>query len=228
MISVVLADGRTCQHDAGVCALDVVRDLSTTLASKSVLCQIDGVLSDLSRTLSDGARVEFIDSQHDAALEVIRHDCAHVLAQAVQHLYPDAKPTIGPAIKNGFFYDFAREQPFTPEDLSKIESYMRKLIAQKQPFVRTEWTRQQAIEYYQNRGEPYKIELIGAIPEGETISFYQQGDFLDLCRGPHMRHTGDIGQAFKLTHIAGSYWRGDSKIPCYNAFMVLHFQQGRR
>jgi threonyl-tRNA synthetase len=164
---------------------------------------------DLRAPPPEGGR--YITREDAAALPLIRHDCAHVLAQAVMQLYPNTQPTIGPAIDDGFFYDFWRETPFTPEDLQKIEKRMRRLVKQNIPFVREVWTREQALAHYAN--EPFKAELTQAIPEGEEISFYRQGDFLDLCRGPHQRHTGDVGQAFCLTRVAGSYWRGDSSRP---------------
>ena len=155
--------------------------------------------------------MEFIVRDDEAALGLIRHDCAHILAQAVLHLFPDAKPTIGPVIENGFYYDFYRKDPFTPDDLTKLEEEMHKLVAQKIPLRREVWSRDKAREHY--RQERFKLELVEAIPDGEEVSFYRQGDFLDLCRGPHMRHTGDTGAAFRLTHVAGSYWRGDSSQP---------------
>ncbi len=209
-IKIILNDGSQRQFEQNSTALAAVKQISTSLAKKTTLCKINGELSDLSSLLHDGDTVEFIDRTDDIAVGVIRHDCAHVLAQAVQHLFPDAQPTIGPAIANGFYYDFSRETPFTPEDLEKIEVKMRQLIQEKIPFERFEYTRQEALAYYTERNEPYKQELIHVIADDQKISFYQQGDFLDLCRGPHMRHTGDVGVAFKLTHLAGSYWKGNS------------------
>lgn len=210
-INITLLDGSVRQLPNGGTAADLAKSISSSLAQKSVVCKINGNLADVSTVLQENDTVELIDRHSDEALEVIRHDCAHVLAQAVQHIFPDAQPTIGPAIEHGFYYDFYRETPFTPDDLAAIEKRMRQLVQEKIPFERLLWEREQAIDYYQKRQEPYKVELVEAIPAGEAISFYRQGDFLDLCRGPHTRHTGDVGVAFKLTHLAGSYWRGDSK-----------------
>lgn len=213
MPTITLPDGNTRTIEAGASAAQLAAQIAPSLAKRAVACSVDGELADLSFTFACDASVHFITREDDAALALIRHDCAHILAQAVQHLYTDVQPTIGPVVDNGFFYDFHREQPFTPEDLEKIEQHMHELVAQKIPFVREVWQREAAHTYYAERGEPFKCELVEAIPAGEEISFYRQGDFLDLCRGPHMRHTGDVGAAFKLTHIAGSYWRGDASKP---------------
>ena len=141
----------------------------------------------------------------------MQNDCAHILAEAVQELFPGTQVTIGPAIENGFYYDFAREQPFTPDDLETIQAKMREIINRDEPFIREEWDRDVAIEFFENKGEAYKAELIRDLPESETISIYRQGDWLDLCRGPHMPSTGRIGTAFKLMSVAGAYWRGDHR-----------------
>ncbi|MGI9297155.1 MAG: threonine--tRNA ligase [Gammaproteobacteria bacterium] len=174
-----------------------------------VACRADGALRDIYLPPPADCVLEFVRREDSDALELIRHDCAHLLAQAAAQLFPDAMPTIGPATANGFYYDFYRETPFTPEDLHSLETRMRELAAQKIPVRREVWTRDAARAHYQNR--PFKLELLDAIDDAAEISFYRQGDFLDLCRGPHMRHTGDAGAAFKLTHVAGSYWRGDSR-----------------
>ena len=210
-ISVKLKDGAERYFPAGQTGQDVAAAISPSLAKRAVACRIDGVLTDIELPLPDSCALEFIARDDEAALELIRHDCAHILAQAVLHLFPDAKPTIGPVIENGFYYDFYREDPFTPDDLTKLEEEMHKLVAQKIPLTREVWSRDKAREHY--RQERFKLELVEAIPDGEAVSFYRQGDFLDLCRGPHMRHTGDTGAAFRLTHVAGSYWRGDSNQP---------------
>ena len=213
MAVITLPDGSTKTVAAGSNALQLAAEIAPSLAKQAVACLVNEQLADLSTVLENDSAVCFIKRDSEEALTLIRHDCAHVLAQAVQHLYPDAQPTIGPVIKEGFFYDFYREQPFTPEDLEKIEHHMRTLVQQKIPFEREVWSRDEATAYYQQRKEAFKCELIEAIPADENVSFYRQGDFMDLCRGPHMRHTGDVGTAFKLTHIAGSYWRGDSTRP---------------
>ena len=208
-IRITLADGGTRSVAAGSLAADLADALGI---QDAVACTMDGALRDLDSPLAADCALHFVRRQDDDALPLIRHDCAHLLAQAVGQLFPDASPTIGPAIDDGFYYDFFRpDAPFTADDLGKIEERMRELMAQKIPLRREEWTRDKALDFY--REQPFKTELIQAIPEEETVSFYRQGDFIDLCRGPHMRHTGDVGAAFKLTHVAGSYWRGDSSRP---------------
>jgi threonyl-tRNA synthetase len=173
--------------------------------------RLDGRLVDLSRSIEDDASVSFVTRRDPEALEMIRHDTAHVLAEAVQSLFPGTQVTIGPAIENGFYYDFARNEPFTLDDLPAIEERMREIIARDAPFRREVWDRDEAIAFFQSKGERYKAELIQDLPITETITLYAQGDWIDLCRGPHMRSTGDIGQAFKLTKVAGAYWRGDHR-----------------
>ncbi len=212
-IHITLNNGDARSYPAGTVAADIAADISSSLGKNAVSCKINGTLRDIYLPLNEDGTVEFITRDDDAALELIRHDCAHLLAQAVRQLFPDAQPTIGPVIDNGFFYDFHRAAPFTPEDLAVIEKRMVELAAQKISVRREEWTRAEARAYYEKNSEPFKVELVDAIPDDETVSFYRQGDFLDLCRGPHMRHTGDVGTAFKLTHVAGSYWRGDSRRP---------------
>ena len=208
-IRITLADGGTRSVAVGSLAADLADALGI---QDAVACTMDGALRDLDSPLAADCALHFVRRQDDDALPLIRHDCAHLLAQAVGQLFPDASPTIGPAIDDGFYYDFFRpDAPFTADDLGKIEERMRELMAQKIPLRREEWTRDKALDFY--REQPFKTELIQAIPEEETVSFYRQGDFVDLCRGPHMRHTGDVGAAFKLTHVAGSYWRGDSSRP---------------
>ena len=208
-IRITLADGGARSVAVGSLAADLADALGI---QDAVACTMDGALRDLDSPLAADCALHFVRRQDDDALPLIRHDCAHLLAQAVGQLFPDASPTIGPAIDDGFYYDFFRpDAPFTADDLGKIEERMRELMTQKIPLRREEWTRDKALDFY--REQPFKTELIQAIPEEETVSFYRQGDFVDLCRGPHMRHTGDVGAAFKLTHVAGSYWRGDSSRP---------------
>ena len=175
--------------------------------------EVNGQLQDLSREIAEDAAVKFITRKDEAALTFIRHDTAHVLAEAVQALYPGTQVTIGPAIENGFYYDFYRNEPFTPADLPSIEAKMREIIAANAPFAREEWERDEAIAFFEARGERFKAELIRDLPPSETITIYRQGEWLDLCRGPHMRGTADIGTAFKLQKTAGAYWRGDHRNP---------------
>ena len=223
MIHVSLPDGaiRTLSDDATASRL--ASDISKSLEKRTVAAVVDGVLSDLSAPLPDGATVELIGRDDPRALELIRHDLAHVLAEAVQSLWPETKTAIGPAIEHGFYYDFDRDTPFTPEDLPVIEKRMREIIAARAPFTCEVWTRDEAQAHFKEAGETWKLALLDAIPEGEPVKIYRQGDWLDLCRGPHMRHTGDIGTAFKLTHVAGAYWRGDAKNPMLSRIYGIAF-----
>jgi threonyl-tRNA synthetase len=212
-VTITLPDGATREYRRGVTGADVAADISNSLAKSALACRIDGVLSDLSRPIEHDADLAIVTARDEAAaLELIRHDCAHIMARAVQELFPGAKVTIGPVIENGFYYDFDREEPFTEDDFAAIEKRMREIIAARDP-VRTEvWSREEALHFYGNTNEPYKIELIEAIPEGQPIRMYWHGHWQDLCRGPHLRHTGQVpADAFKLTKVAGAYWRGDSR-----------------
>src|SRR5579885_2053069 len=174
---------------------------------------LDGALADLADQIERGAKIEFLTRDDPRALELIRHDAAHVLAEAVQSLWPGTQVTIGPVIENGFYYDFFRNQPFTPEDFPAIEKRMREIIARDKPFTKEVWPREEAKRVFRDKGETFKVELVDAIPQGEPIKIYKQGDWFDLCRGPHMTSTGKIGSAFKLQKVAGAYWRGDSNNP---------------
>ena len=207
-ICITLKDGER-RVAAGTTAADIAAESGAH--KNAVACKTDGALRDIYLPLSADCALDFVRREDDDALELIRHDCAHLLAQATAQLFPDAQPTIGPATADGFYYDFFRETPFAPEDLQALEARMRELAAQKIPVRREVWTRDAARAHYQN--QPFKLELLDAIGDGEEISIYRQGDFLDLCRGPHMRHTGDVGVAFKLTRNTGSYWRGDARGP---------------
>ena len=213
MISVTFPDGAQRQFEPGVTGADIAKSISPSLAKRTVAMTIDGVLSDLADKLTRDAKIEFVGREDPRALELIRHDCAHVLAEAVQTLFPGTQVTIGPVIDNGFYYDFFRETPFTPEDFAAIEKKMRELIARDAPFTKEEWSRDQAKSFFATKGEAFKIELVDAIPADQTLKIYKQGDWLDLCRGPHMTSTGKVGAAFKLMKVAGAYWRGDSNKP---------------
>ena len=213
MISVTFPDGAQRQFEPGVTGADIAKSISPSLAKRTVAMTIDGVLSDLADKLTRDAKIEFVGREDPRALELIRHDCAHVLAEAVQTLFPGTQVTIGPVIDNGFYYDFFRETPFTPEDFAAIEKKMRELIARDAPFTKEEWSRDQAKSFFETKGEAFKIELVDAIPADQTLKIYKQGDWLDLCRGPHMTSTGKVGAAFKLMKVAGAYWRGDSNKP---------------
>jgi len=205
-----LLDGSQREFESQITAEELAKSISDSLFKKTLAVKIDGQLSDLSDLLPDGSKIELITKEHPDALELIRHDCAHVLAEAVQEIFPETQVTIGPVIENGFYYDFYREESFKPEDLIKIEKKMHEIISKNRHFEKKEVSRNEAIQIFKDKNEEYKVELISAIPDDQTIKLYSQGDWFDLCRGPHMVSTGQIGKAFKLMKIAGAYWRGDS------------------
>ena len=211
MPAITLPDGSV-RHFAGpVTGTTVAADIGPGLARAALAMRVDGKILDLAREIDSDVNLAFITRRDPEALEMIRHDTAHVLAEAVQALYPGTQVTIGPSIENGFYYDFARNEPFTLEDLPKIEAKMREIIAANAPFTREVWDRDEAIAFFREKGERYKAELIQDLPVTETITLYKQGEWIDLCRGPHMRGTGDVGTAFKLMKVAGAYWRGDHR-----------------
>ena len=211
MIALTFPDGSTRQYKPGITGAQLAASISKSLAKKAVAVSLDGELAGLSDPIGRNARVKIVTRDDPEALELIRHDAAHVMAEAVQELYPGTQVTIGPVIENGFYYDFYREESFTPDDLAKIEAKMREIVAADKPFEKEVWPRGKAQDFFAAEGEGFKVELVDAIPEGEDVKIYRQGDWLDLCRGPHMPSTGKIGKAFKLMRLAGSYWRGDSK-----------------
>ena len=212
-ISLTFPDGAKREVPAGTSGLDVAKSIAPSLAKRSVAMSLDGKLADLAAPIKADAAIKFLTREDKEALELIRHDAAHVMAQAVQELYPGTQVTIGPVIENGFYYDFARDEPFTPEDLPKIEAKMREIIARDAPFSCEVIDRKRAKKLFADKGETFKLELIDAIPEGDEIKIYSQREWLDLCRGPHMTSTGKVGKGFKLLKIAGAYWRGDSTKP---------------
>jgi len=207
---VQLPDGKKISYSKTVTGYDIAKDISISLAKKALAIQVNDHFKDLSVEISKDSKVKIITLNDDYALELLRHDSAHVMAMAVQQLYPGTQVTIGPVIENGFYYDFAREEPFTDEDLSKIEKKMMEIIDQDPQTRREVWERKKAIDHFKSIGESYKAELIDAIPGNEEISIYFHGDWHDLCRGPHLPSIGRIGKAFKLMKVAGAYWRGDS------------------
>jgi threonyl-tRNA synthetase len=212
-ITLTFPDGATREYAKDMTGLDIARAISPSLAKRTVAMALDGVVSDLSDPIEQDARIEFIGREDARALELIRHDAAHVLAEAVQSLWPGTQVTIGPVIENGFYYDFFRNEPFTPEDFAAIEKKMREIIARDRPFSKQVWDREKTKQVFRDKGENFKVELVDAIPGDEPIKIYFQGDWFDLCRGPHMTSTGKIGNAFKLMKVAGAYWRGDSNNP---------------
>ena len=212
-VSLTFPDGSVREYDAAMTGAELAESISKSLAKKSVAYAVDGTLRDLSEPLGGSGAVEIVTRDDPRALELIRHDTAHILAEAVQELWPGTQVTIGPVIENGFYYDFARNEPFTPEDFPVIEKKMREIIQRNKPFTREVWSREKAKQVFAEKGEAYKVELVDAIPEGQDLKIYYQGDWFDLCRGPHMASTGQIGNAFKLMKVAGAYWRGDSNNP---------------
>jgi len=213
MISLKFPDGSARDFESGVTGLDVAASIAKSLAKKAVAVSLDGTVRDIYDPIEADAEIRIITRTDPEGLELIRHDAAHVMAEAVQELYPGTQVTIGPVIENGFYYDFAREEPFTPEDLPKIEAKMREIIQRDSPFSYEVMPRDTAKKMFGDMGEAYKVELIDAIPEGDDIKIYSQREWFDLCRGPHMPSTGKVGKAFKLQKIAGAYWRGDSSNP---------------
>ena len=212
MIEVTLPDGSKREYEDGASAFDVAESISKSLAKKALAARVNGELFDLTRELPAAAEVAIITDKDDEGLELIRHDAAHVLAQAVQELFPGTQVTIGPVIDDGFYYDFAREEPFSTEDFEKIEAKMAEIIDADYPIIREVWDKDEAIETFKSIGEDYKAQIIDdIIPPGEAITVYRQGDWYDLCRGPHLPSTGKLPKAFKLMKLAGAYWRGDAK-----------------
>jgi threonyl-tRNA synthetase len=213
MVALTFPDGARRDYPANITGLEVAKGISPSLAKRTVAMTLDGALADLSDRITRDARIEFLTRDDPRALELIRHDAAHVLAEAVQALWPRTQVTIGPVIENGFYYDFFRNEPFTPEDFPAIEAKMREIIARDQPFTKEVWDREKAKRVFRDKGELFKVELIDTIPLDEQIKIYRQGDWFDLCRGPHMTSTGKVGTAFRLMKVAGAYWRGDVNKP---------------
>ncbi|WP_159731811.1 threonine--tRNA ligase [Methylosinus sp. Ce-a6] len=213
MIAVTFPDGASRQFEPGVSGLDIAKSISPSLAKRTVTMALDGELRDLADPIARDAKIEFVGREDPRALELIRHDCAHLLAEAVQELFPGTQVTIGPVIENGFYYDFYRAEPFTPDDLPAIEKKMREIVARDAAITKEVWSRDQAKTYFTAKGEAFKRELIDSIPGDEDLKIYRQGQWLDLCRGPHMPSVGKVGTAFKLMKVAGAYWRGDHNNP---------------
>jgi len=209
-INITFPDASVRQFEAPITGLEIADSISSGLRRNAVAIVVNQQQWDLSRAITADASVEIVTRDTDAGLEVLRHDAAHVMAEAVKELYPETQVTIGPAIENGFYYDFAREEAFTPDDLNIIEARMKEIVKRNEQIHREEWDRDEAIAYFKNLGEEYKAEIIADLPADEVITIYRQGDFLDLCRGPHLPSTGILRDGFKLTKLAGAYWRGDS------------------
>ena len=212
-ITLTFPDGANRKIDSGTTGYEVAKSISPSLAKRTVAMSLNGTLADLSDPITADAEIKFVSRTDAEALELIRHDAAHVMAEAVQELWPGTQVTIGPVIENGFFYDFAKQQPFEPEDIPKIEKKMGEIIARNAPFTKEVWSRDRTKKFFRDKGENFKVELVDAIPADQDVKIYKQGEWLDLCRGPHMTSTGQIGKAFKLMKFAGAYWRGDANNP---------------
>ena len=213
MPNITLPDGSQRSYDQPVTPATIAADIGPGLAKAALLAVVDDAEWDLTRPIESDARLSLVTAKDEQALALLRHDCAHVMAEAVLELFPKTQVTIGPAIENGFYYDFHRETAFSEDDLATIEKRMHEIVDRDEPIIRNVWTRDEAVAFYKKNDEPFKIELVEAIPADQTVTFYQQGDFIDLCRGPHLPSTGKLGHAFKLMKVAGAYWRGDSTRP---------------
>jgi threonyl-tRNA synthetase len=211
MVTIHLPDGSVRHFETAPTGLQVAESIGAGLAKAALAVTVNGQLWDLSRTLPDGTNLRIITAKAPEGVEIMRHDAAHVLAEAVQELFPETQVTIGPVIEHGFFYDFAREKPFSSEDLASIEQRMGEIVDRDEAIQREEWDRNRAIAFFEEKGEKYKAEIIRDLPESETITLYRQGNFIDLCRGPHLPSTKRLGKAFKLMKVAGAYWRGDAR-----------------
>ena len=211
MLNITLPDGKKLTFEKKVSGIKIAEKISKSLAKDALVMEVDGILKDLSFEINNDCNVKILTSKDKDGLDTIRHDTAHILAMAVQELFPGTQVTIGPTIENGFYYDFSRKDPFTENDLNKIEEKMSEIVDRDEPTYREVWDRDKAISHFKKIGENYKSEIINDIPEGEEVSIYFHGKWHDLCRGPHLPSTGKIGKNFKLTKVAGAYWRGDSK-----------------
>lgn len=210
MVAIKLPDGSVMNMESGVSGFDIAEKISPSLAKAALAVKVDNKLQDLTTPITTDATVTIITGKDKEGLEILRHSCSHIMAEAVKELWKDVQVTIGPAIENGFYYDFSRKEPFTTEDFAKIEAKMHEIVKRDEKITRKVLPREEAIKFFKSIGENYKAEIIEDLPESETISLYTQGNFTDLCRGPHVPSTGKIGDAFKLTKVAGAYWRGDS------------------
>ena len=211
MVAITLPDGSVRSFDGPVTGTDIAESISKSLAKKAIAMKVDGALADLFAPVEKDAKVEIVTRDDADALDLIRHDTAHLLAQAVQELFPGTQVTIGPNIEDGFFYDFARDEPFSTDDLERIEKRMAEIVDEDRPTRKEVWPREKAIQHFKDIGETYKAEIISDLPESEQVKIYWHGDWHDLCRGPHLPSTKHIGKAFKLMKVAGAYWRGDHR-----------------
>ncbi len=211
MVAITLPDGSVRSFPGPITGAELAADIGPGLAKAALAIRLNGEMLDLATTIAEDTQVSIVTGKDEDALELLRHDAAHVMAEAVQELFPDTQVTIGPVIENGFFYDFAREQPFTLDDLETIEKRMRDIVDRDEEIIREVWDRDEAVQYFSDAGEKYKAEIVQSFPPGEEVRVYKQGKWLDLCRGPHLPSTGKLGKAFKLMKLAGAYWRGDHR-----------------
>ena len=210
MVRIKLPDGSILEEKDGISGLEIAEKISSGLAKAALAVKINDTLQDLTTPITTDSTLTIITAKDTDGLHILRHSCAHIMAEAVQELWPNTQVTIGPAIENGFYYDFARKEPFTTEDFTKIESKMHEIVKRDEKIERIVMPRNEAIAFFKNKGETYKVQIIEDLPEDETITLYRQGNYTDLCRGPHVPSTAKVGDAFKLTKVAGAYWRGDS------------------
>ena len=210
-MEITLPDGSIKKFKSALSCKEVAKTIGARLAKDALVVKVNGELRDLDFILNQDAKIEVLTSKNEESLEILRHDMAHIMAEAVKELYPKTQVTIGPAIDDGFYYDFSRKDPFTPDDLKDIEKRMHEIIKRDEKIVREVWDRDKAVSFFKKQGEKYKAEIISEIPKDEEITLYRQGDFIDLCRGPHFPSTARVGSFFKLMKISGAYWKGDSE-----------------
>jgi threonyl-tRNA synthetase len=211
MVKLTLPDGSSRDYDQPISGTEVAVDISPGLAKAALAIRVNDSMKDLATVIAEDCDFSIVTAKDEGALDLLRHDAAHVMAQAVQELFPGTQVTIGPSIENGYYYDFARDEPFSTDDFEKIEKRMAKIVDQDLEIISEVWERDKAIEYFQSIGEKYKAEIISDLPEDKEITIYRQGEWLDLCLGPHLPSTGKLGKFFKLMKVAGAYWRGDSR-----------------
>ncbi len=223
MIDVLLPNGQSKKYNNPISPFEIAKEISSSLAKEALIAKVDDDLWDLNRLIHSNCKIKILTNKDPETLSVLRHDAAHIMAEAVLELYPDTQITIGPAIENGFYYDFYRLESFILDDLNKIEKRMHEIVKRNEKIHRKVWKKQKAIEFFKKNGENFKVELVEEIPEEEEVTFYSQGKFIDLCRGPHFTSTSKLGHAFKLMKLAGSYWRGDSNNQTLQRYMEQHF-----
>ena len=222
MPNIILPDGKKIPFSKKIDGFEIANKISKSLSKQALIMSVDGELKDLSFEIQKDCSVKIITAKDNEGLDAMRHDATHIMAMAVQELFPGTKIAIGPAIKDGFYYDFSRKEPFTPQDLEKIEKKMKEIVEKDELTKREVWERKKAKDHYKKIGEKYKVELVDSIPEDQEVSIYYHGKWYDLCRGPHLASTGKIGKYFKLTKVSGAYWRGDSNNEMLQRLSLIH------